>query len=193
MSVQRLTKIAGNQLFLMLLILLTLFVYTASFLEHSSIIKELTSLYTSESDSSVISIMEILTGMEFHIITRFVSVFFTLYIFSFGLWLISKLDEIIFNVEKELKLKHFIKAYLYSLYVVVFDLLFQTVYMEMTGNEIPLAVLPYYMTFIFSCQLLIVLYLVGFKKHKLYITTSVSFLILFVLAGLLIYFGGNMI
>ncbi|PAF34139.1 hypothetical protein CHH69_17360, partial [Terribacillus saccharophilus] len=116
-----------------------------------------------------------------------------LYIFSFGLWLISKLDEIIFNVEKELKLKHFIKAYLYSLYVVIFDLLFQTVYMEITGNEIPLAVLPYYMAFIFSCQLLIVLYLVGFKKHKLYITTSVSFLILFVLAGLLIYFGGNMI
>ncbi len=60
----------------------------------------------------------------------------------------SRLDEIIFDSPNKITFNLFSKAYSYSLYVVIFDLLLQTIYMSITNSELPENILPYYTGFI---------------------------------------------
>ncbi|MGM0867567.1 MAG: hypothetical protein ACQEWF_23225 [Bacillota bacterium] len=182
-------KIAGNKLFLMILVLLTLIIYATTFVKYSTFMNELTLLFSTESDETVTYIMEILTGIEFQVISRFFTIFFSLYAISFILWLISRLDEVIFDSPKEMKFSFFTNAYLYSLYVVLFDLIFQTIYMNITDNEMPSVVLPYYTGVILFLQCVVLLFLLGVRKNKLYITSSIMMVMVSAVVFALIYFS----
>ncbi|WP_258832553.1 hypothetical protein [Peribacillus frigoritolerans] len=183
-------KIAGNKLFLMVLVLLTLILYATTFVKYSTFMNELTLLFSTESDGTVTYIMEILTGIEFQVISRFFTIFFSLYAISFILWLISRLDEVIFDSPKEIKFSYFTNAYLYSLYVVLFDLIFQTIYMNnITDNEMPSVVLPYYTGVILFLQCVVLLFLLGVRKNKLYITSSIMMVMVSAVVFALIYFS----
>lgn len=182
-------NMAGNQIFVMAITLIVLFVYTNAFLKHGSLINELTLLYTSESNKTVVHIMEILTSMEFNIITRFVSIFSVLYIVSFLLWLISRFDLAFFNPNQHLTLNFFTKSYLYSLYISILDFICQTIYMTFTKQDIPLHILPYYMVIFITLQCIVILYNLKIRENKLYITAAFFSLLIIALDIAIIYIG----
>lgn len=182
-------NIAGNQIFIMAITLIVLLVYTNAFLKHGSLIKELTLLYTSESNKTVIRIIEILTSVEFNVITRFVSMFSVLYIVSCLLWLVSRFDLVFFNPSHSLTLNFFTKAYLYSLYISILDFICQTIYMTSTQQDIPLHILPFYIVIFITLQYIVILYNLKVRENKLYITATFFSLLIITLNILIIYLG----
>lgn len=67
-----------SKLFIMTMTLLVLIIYSNSFIQHSSVIRGISSLFSSEADSNMKYFFQVLASVQFQVITRFFTIFFSL-------------------------------------------------------------------------------------------------------------------
>lgn len=179
-------------LLLFLSILLFSFQYSNSWTIMDEIQHEITSSIAAEntndvSTEGISNIFTVLKSPQFQIITRLVTAIVTIYIISFVIWLISRLDKVVFKVKHDLKYYHITDALYKSMYILIADFIIQSIYMVAYQEAMTGILSIIYTLFIIILQVTVVASRIQVFKYKLFITTGFVLLIIFASASYFLF------